>query len=91
MSQCVFQNCTGLKEVNILSGPVGERAFLGCQNLKTVTVWPINPPMGAPNMFEDTGEAKIKVQPRSVEAYKEAEFWKEYADRIEAMPDLRLK
>ena len=59
-------------------------AFYGCSSLKEVYCKPTTPPTGKSNMFKNNAsDRKIYVPRNSVEAYKTAEYWSEYADAIE--------
>ena len=89
MGQGVFKDCSALALVNIDSKYIGQDAFMGCTHLQKVFVWPTTPPRGSQGMFDDT-KSFILVPEESVEAYQEAEYWREYAERIKAMPDPRL-
>ena len=63
---------------------IGEAAFYGCSNLTSVYCKPTTPPVGDYSMFEFNAEGrKIYVPMESVEAYKSAEWWSEYASAIE--------
>lgn len=66
---------------------IGGGAFEDCQNLSSIIVEAINPPLGSTNMFKRTNAATIYVSAESVEAYKSSPYWEEYAYRIQAMTD----
>ena len=89
MGKGVFQYCSNLTQVNIDTKYVGQDAFAGCTKLQAVFVRPTTPPRGSQAMFDDS-KAFILVPMESVEAYQEAEYWREYAHRIQAIPDPRL-
>ncbi len=82
-----FSSCRGLTSV-LLSEKVvsvGERAFSGCSGLTEITSLALVPPPGGESMFNNTNNCPIYVPAGSVEAYKAAEYWSEYADRIQAL------
>ena len=82
-----FSSCRGLTAV-LLSDKVvsvGERAFSGCSGLTEITSLALVPPPGGERMFNNTNNCPIYVPAGSVEAYKAAEYWSEYADRIQAL------
>ena len=66
---------------------IGEVAFAGCSSLTSITVLLKTPPIGNVNMFNRTNNAPIYVPAESVDAYKSAQHWNDYADRIQAIPD----
>ena len=88
-----FRECESLTSVTIGDSvtTIGEQAFSGCTSLKTVYCKPTTPPTGGEDMFsyysyiyEDYVPigCKIYVPTDSVEAYKTAEGWSDYADMI---------
>ena len=84
----VFWECTSLTSVTIPSSvtSLDVFAFWGCTGLTSITVKPETPPTGGYNMFFETNNAPIYVPAESVEAYKSAQYWSDYADRIQAIP-----
>jgi hypothetical protein len=62
---------------------VWEEAFKGCTSLTSVYCKPTTPPTGNASMFDhnDTWR-KIYVPRNSVDAYKSAQYWKNYAASI---------
>ncbi|MBR4739771.1 MAG: leucine-rich repeat protein, partial [Bacteroidales bacterium] len=83
----VFEGCSSLRHIIIPSsvGSIGEDAFAACKGLEDITVEPINPPAGGQGMFGGTF-CPIYVHAESLAAYKSAQYWSEYADRIQAIP-----
>ena len=84
-----FQGCSNLTRVLI---PVNVTiiepyAFSNCSGLTSITVLSKTPPTGGENMFYYTQQAPIYVPEESVEAYKSAQYWSDYTDRIQAIPD----
>ena len=63
---------------------IGHYAFAGCSSLTSVYCKATTPPVGGSEMFygNATGR-KIYVPMESVEAYKSASYWKNYANSIE--------
>ena len=89
-----FANCTGLTSVTIGSGiaEIGGAAFADCTNLTSITVNATTPPTlyydttAKQYPFDNTNNCPIYVPSASVSAYKSAENWSTYADRIRAIP-----
>ena len=81
-----FYGCSGLTSISIPSSvtSIGEAAFSGCSGA-TVKVEAENPPTWGSGVFEDV--SKILVPKDSVKEYMEAENWKEYSGKIEAIPN----
>ena len=86
-----FWMCDGLTEVVIPQNvnKVCAWAFMGCHNLKNVYCKPTLPPSITYSNFltwvafsSQASDRKIYVPTESVEAYKSAEGWSEYADDI---------
>ena len=90
IGEYAFLDCDGLLSAIIPNSVsvIGESAFENCTSLKTIYCKSIIPPIGGTNMFSfwDSGDKsigrKIYVPRDSVEAYKSAEYWKEYAEDI---------
>jgi len=65
---------------------IGDYAFSGCLDLSIVTIHAITPPALGENIFADTRpNLQIEVPAASVNAYKAAAGWREFADRIFAI------
>jgi len=83
-----FDGCSNLTNVTIPNSvtSIGEEAFYDCYKLTSVYCKATTPPTGGPCMFSSFSSRasgrKIYVPRNSVEAYKSAEYWKEYADYI---------
>ena len=85
IGQAAFQYCSGLTSVSIGSGvaTIGHRAFYGCTNLQAIYSYATTPPaLVYESVFDDTNDCPIYVPSQSVDAYKAASGWSEYANRI---------
>ena len=82
-----FYECTNLTSVTIGDSvtQIGNSAFLFCYSLTSVYCKAITPPsLGGSYVFDNNGSGrKIYVPAGSVNAYKSAIRWSEYADAIE--------
>ena len=80
-----FTWCKNLTTISIGSGvtSIGYAAFVDCNSLTSVYCKATTPPTLDGNGFHDNAEGrKIYVPAESVEAYKAAEYWSEYAADI---------
>lgn len=81
IENCAFEFCYNLKKViipqNVTS--IGRGAFYGSWFME-VYCQSTTPPAGAHSMFSEV--LTIYVPKESVDAYKKAKYWKEYADYI---------
>lgn len=82
-----FAGCSGLTSVDIPSGvtSIDYGAFNNCTSLTSVTVNAVTPPTMVNNVFNYTNNCPIYVPAQSVDAYKAANGWTQYASRIRAM------
>lgn len=86
-----FTNCLRLRNISLPKvEKIEARAFRACYNLKSITIGTITPPtIGAGDVnhpFTDcTALTAIYVPAESVEAYKAADGWSAYADKIQAI------
>ena len=87
-----FASCISLTSITIPDTvtSIGKFAFYECSSLTSVYCKPTTPPAGNSYMFTYYYDSeykpigcKIYVPRNSVEAYKSAEYWKDYADSIE--------
>ncbi len=79
------RNCTSLTSVTIGNGvtSIGNAVFYNCRSLKEVYCKPTTPPSGGSSMFYNNASGrKIYVPTESVDAYKYAAGWNEYANYI---------
>ncbi|MCR5407503.1 MAG: leucine-rich repeat domain-containing protein [Bacteroidales bacterium] len=79
---CAIESITIPSSVTIL----GNQAFMNCSSLSSITVLPTTPPTGGTGFFDNTNDTQINVPSGTVDAYKTADGWSAYADRIYAMP-----
>ena len=89
IGNCAFLNCISLTSVTIPDSveTIEDYAFNGCTNLANVYCKPTTPPSvviyDAWSAFDNnTANRKIYVPTASVNAYKTAEGWSDYADDI---------
>ena len=86
LEDSAFQGCISLLRVNIPRSikNIGVASFYACSNLTSITINAMRPPLGGNGMLNNTNNCPIYVPAESVEAYKSAEYWSDYADRIQA-------
>ena len=84
-----FHYCSSLTSVTIGNSvtSIGDYAFRDCTSLKEVYCKPTTPPTGGSYMFSYYDGYKpigceIYVPRNSVDAYKSAQYWSDYADYI---------
>ena len=84
----MFRTCTGLTSLVIPSNisSIKGYAFDGCSGLTSITVHSVTPPTLGYGAFNSTNDCPIYVPPESVDAYKAASGWSNYASRIQAIP-----
>ena len=91
ISNSVFNYCYSLKNVSIGNSvtSIGNNAFSNCSKLTSITVNAVTPPTIGSNTFNNTNNCPIYVPSESVNAYKSASIWSDYASRIQAIPTLQ--
>lgn len=83
-----FQSCNGLTSIEIPNSitSIGERGFEYCSALTSITIEAITPPtLGADTFLNDTNLTNIYVPNASVDTYKAASGWSDYASIITAI------
>lgn len=93
IGQYAFAGCTSLKQVELPASltQIDFAAFQGCRALASVAIHAETPPVmlsgGIDNWFGNvSGDLVITVPAGSVEAYKAADGWRQYAEKIQGMP-----
>lgn len=88
ISTGAFSGCTSLEVITLPNylTTIGNNVFSNCTSLESINCWNSSPPKGDPN--SSLGENLIKLEkiyvPKTfVNSYKEADFWKQYASKIE--------
>ncbi|MBR4227479.1 MAG: leucine-rich repeat domain-containing protein [Bacteroidales bacterium] len=81
---------TALSSVIIPSSvtSIGINAFGLCWNLRSITVEATTPPQANGWIFDTSFNFLVYVPSESVDSYKTAEGWSNYADRIQAIPSV---
>lgn len=82
-----FRQCSSLTTITIPESvkSIGRIAFYNCTSLTSVTLEATTPPTIQSDTFDDTVQT-FYVPAESVEAYKTATNWANYADKIFAIP-----
>lgn len=81
----VFNSCSNLTRIDLPASVthIAEEAIHGCSKVTAIYCEAVNPPTGASGMFLLTNsDCKIYVPTESVNAYKAAPYWSDYADKI---------
>ena len=90
IGQQAFYRCSGLTSLNLGSGvtSIGKSAFQNCSKLTSITILSIEPPtLGSSALTETSALTAIYVPDESVEAYKVADGWSDYADLIKPLSE----
>lgn len=86
----VFSYCTNLTSITIPNGVTEfeSRAFYGCSSLTSVTVLPTTPPTLGEFVFTGASDSLVIYVPaESVDAYKAASGWSDYASKIQSIEE----
>jgi len=84
-----FSGCKSLTSIDIPSTIkyIGTSAFLNCSGLQSIIIRATTPPtLGGIGVFENNNNCPIYVPASSINAYKTAEGWINYASRIQPIP-----
>ncbi len=86
----IFEECTNLRNVVVGTNctSFSAKTFKNCAADMVITVKATTPPRGSTSMFGAAANyaGKIYVPAESVDAYKAANGWSAYADKIQAIP-----
>ena len=90
IGECSFEHCMNLTSITLpeTTTAIGERAFYGCHNLNSLYCKALTPPAAVVtynswDLFGNNNvERLIYVPSGSVDAYKSADGWKDYANAI---------
>ena len=87
IGESAFRGCFGLVSVEIPSGVtlINWSAFNDCSGLTGITIKATTPPTLGTMAFNNTNNCPIYVPSASVNAYKTASGWSDYASRITAI------
>ena len=88
IAQFAFRGCSSLTGIEFPSTVtnIGWASFNDCSSLKSIIVNATTPPTLGSAPFTNTNNCPIYVPAASVEAYKAASGWSDYASRIQAIP-----
>ena len=84
-----FQDCSSLTSVIIPNSVnrIESLAFYNCSSLSSATIEATTPPKVSGDIFPGTSENLVIYVPAgSVDTYKAASGWSDYASRIQAIP-----
>ena len=84
-----FYGCSALTSIIIPENviQISDYAFMDCYQLEKIIILPSIPPLLGTYAFSGVNNnCPIYVPELSVEAYKSADGWRNYADRIKAIP-----
>ena len=91
IAQGAFMGCHNMVSIVIPESvtSIGSSAFTLCNSLTSFSIYAVTPPIvEGTSLFYGTDNCVIYVPAGSVDAYKSAEGWSVYADRIHAMGEL---
>ena len=80
-----FSHCGSLRNATIGENvtSIGSNAFYDCYSLESITCHATTPPAFGSNMLSSTNNCPIYVPEESVNTYKAAIGWRDYASRIQ--------
>ena len=84
-----FKGCSSLESIVLPSttSVMTHGVFNTCANLTSVTILATTPPTGVSTYtFQNSPNAQVYVPAESVETYKSASGWSQWASRIQAIP-----
>jgi hypothetical protein len=86
-----FSYCTSLTSIKIPGTvtKIDRRCFTGCTSLESVILASTEPPTLDSTSFQDLTSVVFYVPDVSVNAYKAADIWCDYADRIKAVSEYK--
>lgn len=88
VSTCNIWSLNNLKRIT-LPETITQISHIGyCLSLESIVIKAVTPPSfknDGFSIFIETNNCPIYVPANSIEAYKSAEYWSEYADRIQAI------
>ena len=85
IGESAFSGCDNLTSVAIGNSitSIGKNAFSYCSSLTSVYCKATTPPAGGSDMFYDNASGRtIYVPTESVDTYKSASYWSNYAEEI---------
>ena len=92
IAEGILSGCACLKTITVPRGvsKIERIAFNRCSGLTEITFMSVVPPtISEESILGNTNNCPIYVPEGSVNAYKTAENWSEYADRIQGIPEER--
>ena len=84
-----FDGCSGLTSITIPSSvtSIGSGAFSGCRGLTSVYTYMETPPSISSSTFSNRTNATLYVPYGCKAAYEVADYWKEFKEIIEMVPE----
>ena len=93
IANSAFSNCTGLTTIVIPNSVtnIGGSAFAGCKGLKSLLCEATIPPTLGANVFTNVNKSTcpLSVPAESIDAYKEADQWKDFVNIKEPIFELK--